>query len=73
MKYRFSLDLSSDEYLRYYKSQARHVLVQSNEGLTIRFPAEHLRPFVGHEGVHGRFELESTSDGKFVSLVKLSD
>jgi uncharacterized protein YqjF (DUF2071 family) len=73
MKYHFRLDLSSDEYLRFYKSQARHVLVQSNEGLTIRFPAEHLRTFVDHEGVHGIFELESTSDGKFVSLVKLAD
>jgi hypothetical protein len=73
MKYHFSLDLSSDEFLQYYKSQASHVLVQTNEGLTIRFPAEHLRPFVGHEGVHGRFELESTSEGKFVSLAKLTD
>lgn len=73
MKYRFSLNLSSDEYLRFYKSQARHVLVQSIEGLTIRFPAEHLRPFVDHDGVHGRFELESSPDGKFLTLVKLPD
>jgi hypothetical protein len=68
MIYRFRLNINSDDYLRFYQAQARYVHARTVEGKGIKFPAEHLRPYVTHSGINGLFELESTDQGKFVAL-----
>ncbi|PCJ34143.1 MAG: hypothetical protein COA75_12405 [Cellvibrionales bacterium] len=68
----FYLNISAQEYLRVYKGVARQVVVRGTDGATLSFPAEHLRRFVGHDGVQGRFLLNYDEGNKFISLQKLS-
>jgi hypothetical protein len=72
MIYRFRLNISSDDYLRFYQSQSRFVQTRTEEGQRIKFPAEHLRPYITHSGINGLFELESTDQGKFIALRRVS-
>lgn len=67
----FRLAIDGDDYLRYYQGQARQVAVITEDGNRLQFPAEHLRPHVMHDGVHGRFELEFDEDNRFVALRKI--
>lgn len=72
MLYRFSINIPYDEYLRYYRGESRHVQVRSHEGLTLRFPAEHLRHHVTRDGIQGVFELEASEAGnKFIALRRI--
>ena len=68
----FNLSISAQEYLRVYRGSARQVVVRGGDGASLSFPAEHLRRFVSHDGVQGRFELRYDASNKFVSLEKLS-
>lgn len=68
----FNLNISAQEYLRVYRGSARQVVVRGVDGASLSFPAEHLRRFVSHDGVQGRFELKYDTNNKFVSLEKLS-
>lgn len=70
-KVRFTLNISADRYLDYYRGHARQVLVETS-GRSFAFPAEHLRPFVDRRGVYGEFELTYSDDNKFISLVRLA-
>jgi len=64
----FSLYLSNDRYLAHYQGHARKVSVTDDDGRRIEFPAEHLRPFLTHEGIHGRFEIEFDQQHRFIAL-----
>lgn len=70
---RFNLNISAEEYLRYYKGVARKVLAVSTQGQRVAFPAERLRPFVTRDGVRGVFELRYDAQNKFVSLEKVAE
>ena len=65
---RFSLYLSSEQYLAYYQGHAKNVSVVSDDGRRIEFPAEHLRPYLTHEGIRGHFEIEFDQQHRFVAL-----
>lgn len=67
----FSLAISAEDYLRFYQGTARNVSVRADDGRRIVFPAEHLRPFVRHDGVRGRFELVFDDNNKFIALRRL--
>ncbi|MBK9131389.1 MAG: DUF2835 domain-containing protein [Gammaproteobacteria bacterium] len=67
----FVLNISSDEYLRYYQGAARHVVVRGRDGRTIQFPAGLLRRFVTRDGVHGEFRLCFDAGNKLVSLDRI--
>jgi hypothetical protein len=68
---RFTLAISSEDYLRFYQGNARSVAACADDGRRIKFPAEHLRPFVMHDGVRGRFELMFDANNKFIALRKI--
>ena len=68
---RFKLFIPADRILSYYQGIAKSVSVISYEGQRIEFPAEHLRPFLSHDGVMGEFELEFDEQHRFVALHKL--
>jgi len=70
---RFYLDLSAERYLRYYQGAARAVSVVSIEGKRVEFPADRLRPFVTHDGVHGLFALQYDDNNRFVALKQLAE
>ncbi len=64
----FSLSISAEEYLPYYRGQVKDVRVKSHDGRTVRFPANILRPFVGRDGIHGSFVLEYDQNNKFKGI-----
>jgi hypothetical protein len=71
MKQRFSLHISVDQMQRYYRGEIRSVMVQSEQGVRIQFPATHLRRFMGANGVWGRFEIEYDGQGTMISLQRI--
>jgi len=70
MKYYFSLNLTTEEFLPYYQGSAHTIVVTTNRGLNVQFPAMHLRKFLLNGGISGNFCLE-TENNKFLSLTKL--
>lgn len=70
-KLRFYLDISQDEYLRNYRGSAHSVLVQAEDGRTVRFPAVNLRKFVTTEGIRGRFEMTLDENNSLIDIRRL--
>ncbi len=68
---RFSLVISAEEMLRYYQGAAQNVLVTTDRGLKLQFPAEHLRRFVTEQGVRGRFAIRFDANNRFVDLRRI--
>ena len=60
--------LHSDQLVRVYAGRAAQIIATSTDGRRVRFPANILRPFVAHDGVHGRFEIRIDARGKFHSI-----
>ncbi len=67
----FSLSISSDEYLNYYRGQVKWVVAISNKGLKVKFPANLLKPYISRNGIKARFILKYLTSGKAVSLTKI--
>lgn len=64
----FRLDIPAEEYLRFYRGEAQVVIVKAPDGRRVQLPAANLRPFVGMDGVHGRFVLRFDGRHKLVDL-----
>jgi hypothetical protein len=71
-KIRFFLDIPKEEYLRNYSGSAHSVLVQAEDGRTIRFPAVNLRQFVTADGVRGRFEMTLDENSSLMDIRRLT-
>lgn len=56
----------------YYSGAAREIVATTRDGRTVRFPANILRPFVTHDGVHGEFAIEFDANHRFVAIHRLS-
>lgn len=69
---RFRLDISPQEALKYYRGQAKSVIAKAENGQTISFPAQHVRPFVEQNGIHGVFIIEFDAANKFMGIKRLS-
>jgi Protein of unknown function (DUF2835) len=70
-QFQFRLDLSSDQYLNYYRGVAQQVLARCPDGLTISFPAHLLKAFVLQDGVHGVFRLTCDDQNRNPTLTKI--
>ncbi|GAB4357027.1 MAG: hypothetical protein Kow006_24570 [Gammaproteobacteria bacterium] len=70
---RFSLSISADRFLAYYRGDARQVVVKAEDGRTLRFPANVLQPFLTHEGITGDFVLEYDQHNRFTGIRKLAN
>lgn len=70
-KVRFYLDISREEYLRNYRGSAHSVLVQAEDGRTVRFPAVNLRQFVNADGICGRFEMSLNENNSLIEIRRL--
>ncbi|SEL07416.1 Protein of unknown function [Colwellia chukchiensis] len=71
MKYYFNLNMTSQDFLPYYQGQVRVIKVTTLQGLTLEFPAMHLRAFLTAGGIKGQFCLQ-TKHNKFISLNKIA-
>ncbi len=69
--FRFSLQLTADQYLHVYRGTAKRVSVIANDGRRIEFPAQNIQKFLTHDGISGRFEMELTPENKFVAIRKI--
>ncbi|NOQ89881.1 MAG: DUF2835 family protein [Gammaproteobacteria bacterium] len=65
------MDISSQQYLSYYKGSSKFVNVQTDYGRSLKFPASELQKFVTRSGIQGRFEIEFHEQYKLVSLSRL--
>lgn len=72
MRYTFSLAIPAHQMARYYQGTANDVQVRADTGEQLKFAARHLRSFLTPQGVHGRFELQTDENQRFLSLKKLS-
>lgn len=70
--YRFNVNVSYDEFMLVYQGAAKNIVVREFGGKTISLPAGKFISFIDHSGLHGCFELQLTSNGKFIALNKLS-
>jgi hypothetical protein len=67
-RYEFSLCVSPDAYLDYYRGRVRFVVVETTSGETLQFPAGALVRFVTNGGIAGQFVLTCAENNKFVDL-----
>lgn len=65
------LAISSTEFSRYYRGDAKQVICTTSDGRTVQFPAAVLRPHLVHEGIYGNFEIEFSNTNKFIAIRKL--
>ena len=63
-RFEFSLNISPERYLDYYRGLVQHVVVQSTGGRTLQFPASLLRKFITPDGIQGDFVLTCDADFK---------
>lgn len=67
---RFSISLSYDEAKVFYTGSKNRVQVTAFDGKTINLPWSSLQPHFSASGIHGRFIVTYSSDGKLVSLAR---
>ncbi len=65
--YYFSLAFTPEEFRPYYQGYVETIQVRTHQGLTVRFPAMHLRAHITPAGINGNFVLV-TENNKFKSL-----
>ncbi len=68
---RFSLVIPADEMLRYYRGTAKNVLVTTDQGVRVQFPAEHLQRFITPDGIRGRFAIRFDASNKFAGIRRI--
>ena len=68
---RFQLQLSHEEFLHYYRGQANAILVRAEDGRRLQIPANRFRPFITHDGLHGRFEIELDEHNKLLGICRI--
>ena len=68
---RILLNISPEQYLRYYQGGVNSVVARCNDGRSIQFPANILKPFVTRDGIQGEFEIFFDSDNRFQKIEKL--
>lgn len=69
-QFEFRLDISSEQYLAYYRGEVLQVIVNLANGKTMSFPAGLLRQFVEADGIHGDFILSCDDHNKGAKLMR---
>ena len=67
-QYIVELAVSKQELLKYYRGAASQISAVATDGQTILFPVTAIQPFVTHEGVFGRFQLQVNSQGRLLKI-----
>jgi len=64
----FYLNISREQALRYYQGTAKVVVVTTVDGQKLQFPAEHIRSFIGQDGIEGRFCIRFDDAHKLLGI-----
>ena len=67
------LAISTEKLKRVYSGGAQEVVARSRDGRVVRFPANILRPFVEHDGVHGSFKIHFDDQNRCQSIDRIHD
>ena len=67
-QYIVELAISKQELLKYYRGAASQISAVATDGQTILFPVTAIQPFITHEGVFGRFQLQVNSQGRLLKI-----
>lgn len=70
-RYEFSLTLTKDEVLQYYRGAAHTVTTRLPDRRIIQFPANLLVRHVRHDGVVGRFALITDEHNRAIELQRV--
>ena len=62
------LHISMQEFQAWYAGAVTSIQAVDENGLKLRFPARILRPFLRHEGIHGRFLITINENRRFHSI-----
>ncbi|MDD7804576.1 MAG: DUF2835 family protein [Endozoicomonas sp. (ex Botrylloides leachii)] len=68
----FSVSLSSEQVLEFYKGLKNRVQVSTTDGQTMSLPYDILLQHMTREGIHGTFEITYASDGTLGALHRVS-
>ena len=69
---RFSLNLSAEDFLHYYRGQAQAVSLLAEDGRRVQIPASSLRRFVDRNGLTGRFQMVLDENHKLLRIERIS-
>lgn len=69
----FKLKVNREEAMRYYRGEASTVIVRTDDGKALQFPASHVRRFITQHGIHGHFRIAFDQNNKLLSLTRLGD
>lgn len=69
----FKLNVNREEAMRYYRGEASTVIVRTDDGKALQFPASHVRRFITQHGIHGRFRIAFDRDNKLLSLTRIGN
>ena len=69
--FEFDMTLSATKTRTIYEGQARHILVESDQGVMLQLPASNFYRYVTAEGIRGRFSVDVDADNKIVALRRL--
>jgi transcription initiation factor TFIID subunit TAF12 len=69
---RFKLSLSSEQFLQVYQGIAKNVTARTDNGQVIQFQAQHIKPFLTHDGIYGYFEMMFSAEHKFMGIKRLN-
>lgn len=67
----FVLHITPDQYLAYYNGAAKTIAVKTEDGLSLKFPANALQKFITREGIHGRFKISFDQNNKLTGVSRL--
>lgn len=70
-KMTFSLSISPELYERYYRGSAKAVIVTTDDGRKLQFPAGNLQKYITHDGIHGRFEITFDQNNKIIDFRRI--
>jgi hypothetical protein len=65
------LKIQAEDFQRLYQGNVKDVSARSIDGLSVRFPANILRPYVTHAGIVGTFAIHFYDDNRFHSIEKI--
>lgn len=70
---RFRLEISAEEYLRYYQGEVDSVQVRTTDGRIIQFPASALQKHINQSGIKGSFRIVFDDNNKMLSMERTAN
>jgi Protein of unknown function (DUF2835). len=70
--YTFRLAIDAEALLGIYRGELARLSVLSEQGVRVELAISHLRPFIQHHGIYGRFRLKTDENHRFLDLERLA-